>query len=297
MMYYRTQLGKIVHGDALAICKKIKSGEVDLIITSPPYALIRKKAYGNPDQAGYIDWFMPYANEFYRILKPTGSFVLNIGSAWNKGTPTKSIYQFELLICLLKINFYLAQDLYWYNTSKMPSPAEWVTIRRIRFKDAVEQVFWLSKSPYPKATNKKVLVPYSQAMEQKLKTGMNLGQRPSGHTASSHFNKRHKGAIASNLLSFANTDANSSYFQFCKQHNIKPHPARFPELLPRFFIKALTNKYDNVLDPFAGSCTTGQVAEDLKRHWVCIDNNEEYLKGACGRFLTKDDIFLATAVP
>jgi len=259
---------------------------VDLIVTSPPFGLVRKKDYGNVDADEYLAWFKPFAETFKRALKPNGSLVIDIGGSWVKGRPTRSLYHFKLLIMLCEdIGFHLAQEFYWWNPSKLPTPAEWVTVRRIRVKDAVNCIWWLSPTPYPKASNKRVLQPYSDSMLDLLKNGYKAKRRPSGHDISSKFGVDNKAAIPPNLLAIANTESNSQYLRYCAAHGIKPHPARFPEELPEYFIRMLTNVDDLVIDPFAGSCVTGQVAEKLKRRWLCIDAEEEYLKGALGRFI------------
>ncbi|NOX63304.1 MAG: site-specific DNA-methyltransferase [Chloroflexi bacterium] len=264
----------------------IADESVDLIVTSPPFGLVRKKDYGNVDADEYLAWFKPFAETFKRALKPNGSLVIDIGGSWVKGRPTRSLYHFKLLIMLCEdIGFHLAQEFYWWNPSKLPTPAEWVTVRRIRVKDAVNCIWWLSPTPYPKASNKRVLQPYSDSMLDLLKNGYKAKRRPSGHDISSKFGVDNKAAIPPNLLAIANTESNSQYLRYCAAHGIKPHPARFPEELPEYFIRMLTNVDDLVIDPFAGSCVTGQVAEKLKRRWLCIDAEEEYLKGALGRFI------------
>jgi len=180
--------------------------------------------------------------------------------------------------------FYLAQEFFWYNPAKLPTPAEWVTVRRERVKDAVDCVWWLSKDPHPKASNLKVLQPYSESMEQLLKNGYRAKARPSGHQISTKFNKRNAGAIPSNLLQIANTESNSRYLRACRQAGIKPHPARYPAGLPEFFIRLLTDEGDLVVDPFAGSNVTGEVCERLRRRWIAVDIVQEYLEGSKFRF-------------
>lgn len=281
--YYKTHYGKAYVGDTLELIKQIPDNSIDLIATSPPYGLRKKKEYGNADPEAYIKWFMPFANEFYRVLKPEGSFVLNIGGGWEKGKPTRSLYQFELLIELCK-TFNLAEEFIWYKPATLPTPAEWVTIRRIRVKDAIEYVWWLSKTPYPKADNRKVLQPYSNSMKSLLKNGYKAKLRPSGHNISTKFSTDNGGSIPPNFLSFSNTESNSHYLTMCKKQGIKPHPARFPLALPQFFIEFLTDEGDKVLDPFAGSNVTGEAAEHLKRKWLGFELNREYLKGSKFRF-------------
>jgi len=283
--FYATQYGEAYLGDALLYLRQIECDSVDLIVTSPPFALKRKKEYGNVEAKDYVQWFMKFAVEFKRILKDTGSLVIDIGGTWVKGQPTRSLYHFDLLIALCRtVKFHLAQEFYWYNPSKLPSPAEWVTVRRIRVKDAVDPIWWLSKTPHPKASNWRVLKPYSDSMKKLLENGYKAKLRPSGHDISENFSKDNKGAIPPNLLELANTDSNSAYLRECRKHGTKPHPARFPHGLPEFFIKFLTEPGDLVVDPFAGSNITGEVAERLGRRWLAFEIVEEYLQVSMFRF-------------
>jgi site-specific DNA-methyltransferase (cytosine-N4-specific) len=286
--YYSTRLGVAYLGDALNLMKRLRPNSVDLIMTSPPFALQRKKEYGNVEASGYVKWFIPFAEEFRRILKPTGSLVIHIGGSWIKKKPVKSLYHYELLITLCKdIKFYLAQDLYWFNKAKLPGPAQWVTVKRWRLKDAVDHVWWLSKTPYPKADNKKILKEYSSSMKELLRNNNYYKPnvlRPSEHKISDKFYNGHKGAIPANLLDYSNTDSRSKYILLCKKYGIKPHPARYPLGLPEFFIKFLTDRGDRVLDPFGGSYVTGEAAEKLGRKWMCFEIRPDYLRGSMLRF-------------
>jgi len=284
-LFFQTDLGKIYHADSLEIMKQLPPESVDLVMTSPPFGLIRKKEYGNVAAQKYLDWFRPFAVEIQRILKDSGSFVIDIGGAWMPGQPTRSLYHFKLVIMLCEeIGFHLAQEFYWWNPSKLPSPAEWVNVRRIRVKDAINPIWWLSKTPFPKATNRRVLQPYSESMKTLLKNGYKAKKRPSGHDISDKFSRNNRASIPPNLLAIPNTESNSYYQKYCKEHDLKIHPARFPAELPEFFIRMLTDPNDLVLDIFAGSCVTGEVCERLDRRWICIDAVEEYLKGALARF-------------
>ena len=284
--FYETKNGRMYCVDSLEFMRsEIDDGSVDLIMTSPPFGLVRKKTYGNVDAENYVSWFHPFGLEFQRILKPHGSLVIDIGGAWNHGQPTRSLYHFELLIMLCKdLGFYLAQEIFWWNPSKLPTPAEWVTVRRVRVKDAVNCVWWLSKTPWPKASNRRVLAPYSDSMKSLLKNGYKAKMRPSGHDISTKFNINNKASIPPNLLAVPNTESNSHYLRYCREKGLSQHPARFPSEVPEFFIRMLTDPKGMVFDPFAGSCVTGEVAERLKRKWICCDNVEEYLYGALGRF-------------
>ncbi|GAX35221.1 DNA-methyltransferase [Nodularia sp. NIES-3585] len=283
--YYTQNLGKAYLGDSLKLIKSIQENSINLILTSPPFALTRQKEYGNPSADKYIEWFLPFAQEFKRVLTDNGSFILDLGGAYLRGHPVRSIYQYELLVRLCKeVGFFLAQEFYHYNPARLPTPAEWVTIRRIRVKDSVNVVWWLSKTPNPKADNRKVLKPYSQSMKQLLKNGYKAKIRPSGHDISDKFQTDNQGAIPPNLLEIANTESNSAYLRRCKAEGMKPHPARFPAGFAEFFIKFLTDEGDIVLDPFAGSNTTGFVAQTWQRRWISCEINEDYVVGSLYRF-------------
>ncbi|ECR1917074.1 TPA: site-specific DNA-methyltransferase [Salmonella enterica] len=284
-IYHKTDLGKIFLGDSLDVMSTLPDSSVDLIMTSPPFGLVRKKEYGNVHSDDYLDWFKSFAIQFKRILKDSGSLVIDIGGAWNQGQPTRSLYHFKLLIMLCEeFGFNLAQEFYWWNPSKLPTPAEWVTVRRIRVKDAINTVWWLSKSPWPKASNRKVLQPYSPSMRTLLEKGYKAKKRPSGHDISEKFSIDNGAAIPPNLLAIPNTESNSSYLRYCQDEGIKSHPARYPSDLPEYFIRMLTDAGDTVIDPFGGSCMTGEVSERLGRNWICCEMVEEYLQGAVGRF-------------
>jgi site-specific DNA-methyltransferase (cytosine-N4-specific) len=285
--FHQTNLGEMIWGDSRAyLFNGAKADSVDLIMTSPPFGLVRKKSYGNEDADEYCNWFRPFAEGFKRVLKDEGSLVIDIGGAWVPGQPTRSLYHFKLLVMLVEeYGFHLCQEHYWWNPAKLPTPAEWVNVRRVRVKDAINTVWWLSKTPFPKANNRRVLAPYSKSMQDLLRNGYTAKLRPSGHDISSKFQKDNGGSVPPNLLAIANTESSSRYQEYCRENNIPIHPARFPPQLPEYFIRFLTNKGDTVLDPFGGSCMTGAVAEALGRKWVCCEMSEEYLNGALARFV------------
>jgi DNA modification methylase len=287
---YKTKLGAAYSGDALDLLALLPSHSVNAIITSPPYALHFKKAYGNPDQGDYVDWFLGFASEFRRVLRPQGSLVIEIGGAWIRGKPIRSIYHFELLVRLIHdAGFHLAEEFFWFNRARIPGPAEWVNVQRIRVKDAVTPIWWLSPSIRPAANNRRVLRPYSADMQRLLKNGYNHGKRPSGHVANK-FERDNGGAIPPNLITVAHTSSNDGYQAYCREHQLTAHPARFPRQIPEFFVKFLTRKGGLILDPFCGSNMTGYVAEKLGRRWLAFDCSPEYVSGSAGRFLSDDDI-------
>jgi site-specific DNA-methyltransferase (cytosine-N4-specific) len=280
---YLTKLGRAYCGDAIDILRRLPDESVSLALTSPPFALRRQKAYGNVSATEYVDWFWPFAEQIHRILMPDGSFVIELGSAWNPGSGTRSLYQYQLLMRLAE-QFHLAQDFYWYNPCKLPTPAEWVTIRRTRVKDAVSIIWWLSKSTEPQADNRRVLVPYSRSMKRLLKDGYKAAMRPSQHEIGPHFQRDNGGAIPPNLLTIPNTRSNDDYLHACRAAGVAIHPARFPPGLADFFIRFLTEPGQTVLDPFAGSNVTGRAAESLGRRWISIEINADYVPGSRLRF-------------
>lgn len=311
---YSTALGTAYQGDSRDLLRsdRVAPGAVDLIVTSPPFALTRKKAYGNEQEDAYIEWFLTFVKPFKRVLAPTGSLVIDLGGAYLPGRPQRSTYHFQLAVELAR-EFDLCQEFYWYNPAKLPSPAEWVNVRRMRVKDSCNLVLWLANdAANTKANNRRVLRRYSQSMEALLKNGYQYMTRPSGHDISDKFSRRNEGAIPPNLIGSAtddagldgeafeslfpnlvaisNTGSNDRYQRECKARGIKAHPARFPVGVPAFFIEFLTEPGDLVLDPFAGSNTTGEAAETLGRRWVSCDLDQEgdrvgtYVRASAFRF-------------
>jgi len=301
---YRTALGRALIGQAEDCLPLLPPGSVDLVMTSPPFALLREKEYGNLDQAAYVDWLVSFGPLVRRILKDSGSFVLDLGGAYRRGLPVRSLHNYRVLLRLCdECGFFLAQEFFWHNPAKLPSPIEWVNKRKIRAKDSVNTVWWLSKTPRPKADVRKVLTAYGARMRRLLQDPLKFCQpkvRPSGHEISLRFGQDNGGAIPSNLLQYSNTESNSLYLRLCSRFDLPAHPARFPEALPEFFIKFLTDPGDTVADIFAGSNTTGFTAERCGRKWLALELDGEYVIGSGLRFLggwTDDSIrgYLATA--
>ncbi len=286
---YKTAFGHAYCGNALTLLKEMPAESVDLVITSPPFALQRQKEYGNLMQDEYVDWLLQFTLEVKRIIKNTGSFVIDLGGAYLKGRPVRSLHNYRLLLRLCdEQGWNLAEEFFWYNPAKLPSPIEWVNKRKIRVKDAVNTIWWLSKTDFPKANVTQVLAPYSERMIKLLQDSEKYYSpkgRPSGHQISKSFANNNGGAIPSNLLQISNTESNSQYLRYCKLAGTQGHPARFPEKLPEFFIQFLTDKNDIVLDIFAGSNTTGAVAENLERRWLAFEQEKKYLATSIFRFL------------
>jgi site-specific DNA-methyltransferase (cytosine-N4-specific) len=286
---YLTHKGEMLAGDSLEILSDIDDNSIDLVMTSPPFALQRQKEYGNKEQYEYVEWLSQFAHLVHRKLKDTGSFVLDLGGAYEKGVPVRSLYNFRVPIKFCDdLGFFLAEEFFWHNPSKLPSPIEWVNKRKIRVKDSVNTVWWFSKTEWPKVNIKNVLSPYSDRMKKLLANPEKYYKpkdRPSGHSISDTFSNNNGGAIPSNLLQISNSESNSLYLRRCKLLNIKGHPARFPEKLPEFFIKMLTDENDFVVDIFGGSNTTGSVAEKFNRKWLSIDQSLEYVASSVFRLI------------
>jgi len=288
---YVTKRGSCYIGDSRKLLAELPDSSVSLVMTSPPFALQRQKAYGNLDQAEYIDWFMDFAKLVHTKLKDDGSFVVDFGGAYMKGVPTRSLYQFRVLIKMVdELGFHLAEEFYWFNPSKLPSPIEWVNKRKIRAKDSINTVWWFSKTEWPKANVSNVLAPYSDRMKKLIADPEKFytpKMRPSGHDIGSTFGKDNGGAIPSNLLQISNSESNGVYLDYCKKLELKGHPARFPAKLPEFFIRFLTEPNDIVVDIFGGSNTTGQVAETEKRNWIAFEELPDYVAASSFRFIPK----------
>lgn len=290
---YTTPLGSAFCGDSLELLKTLGEGTVNLVVTSPPFALLREKTYGNEAQDDYVEWLLKFCREVRRVLTDDGSFVLDLGGAYQRGVPSRSLYQWRVLLrCVDELQFHLAEEVYWHNPSKLPSPIEWVNKRKLRMKDSVNTVWWFSKTAWPKADITKVLVPYSERMKTLLKNPEAFYKpkvRPSGHDIGKGFGTDNGGALPSNLLQIPNTESNGIYIAACKSVGTPAHPARFPALLPQHFVRMLTVPGDLVIDIFAGSNTTGQVAEAEGRRWMSFDLSKEYVASSAFRFLAKEN--------
>ncbi|SRR5258708_308617 len=291
---YRTAEGVSILGDSAKFLKDPSvshlQGQAQLIFTSPPFPLNTKKRYGNLTGEEYLKWLAEFGSIFRQWLKPTGSLVVELGNAWEPGQPTMSTLPLKALLRLQEENnFFLCQEFICHNPARLPSPAAWVTVRRIRLKDSFTRLWWLSPVPSPKANNRRVLQEYGADMKRLLaKKQYNAGTRPSEHHISAKsFLRNNGGAISANVLTFSNTTANDAYHRYCRARSLEPHPARMPSPLAEFFIKFMTSPGDLVLDPFAGSNTTGAAAQSLRRRWISIEANSEYVAGSRGRFQMK----------
>lgn len=305
---YETDYGRYILGKCEDVLNNTNLyGKIQLILTSPPYPLNKKKKYGNMVGEEYLDWLYSLAPLFSKLLTPDGSIVIEMGNAWEKNRPVQSVLSIKALLKFLEnpeANLRLCQEFVCYNPARLPSPAQWVTINRIRAIDSFTRVWWMSKTDYPKADNRRILRPYSKSMKKLLKRGSyNSGKRPSEHVISERsFLTEHKGSISHNvleleninedvesrlpysMLSISNTRSNDYYMRRCKENSVVPHPARMPMELASFFIEFLTDEGDLVLDPFGGSNTTGYCAERAKRKWISVEASDEYVIQSLFRF-------------
>ena len=288
---YRTPRGLQLCGDSVELLARLPDRSVDLVLTSPPFALLRQKTYGNQEQDKYVEWLGRFGEAVYRVLKDSGSFVVDLGGVYQRGKPVRSLYNYRVLLDFCdRLGYELAEEFFWFNPAKLPSPIEWVNKRKIRAKDAVNTVWWFSRFAEPKADVTRVLVPYSERMKTLLKDPEKFYRpkgRPSGHDIAKTFGKENGGAIPPNLLQIANTESNSAYLRLCKMLGRDSHPARFPSALPRFFIKFLTDPGDVVVDIFSGSNTTGEAAELLDRRWLSMDLDRKYAALSAVRFMDR----------
>jgi len=300
---YSTKLGSLYCGKSDELLsspgfRKIQ-GKVQLIFTSPPFPLNTKKEYGNFTGAAYVEWLGKFAPLLTKLLKPDGSIVLEIGNAWQRGEPVMSTTVLRALLKFLdEGGLHLCQEFVCYNPARLPSPIQWVNVERSRVKDAFTRVWWMSPVTRPKADNRRVLREYSDSMKKLIRTKKyNSGPRPSEYVIGAHsFATDNGGAIPpnvigadelpslTNILKGTNTRSSDQYQLFCRDNRVPLHPARMPSELAEFFIKFLTEEKDLVLDPFAGSNTTGSVAENLGRRWLSFESKFAYAASSLSRF-------------
>lgn len=300
---YETKLGAAFCGDSLKLLEtkrlRKRRGDIQMVFTSPPFPLNTKKKYGNLQGEEYLEWIAQFAPALKEMVTNDGSIVIEIGNAWEPGRPVMSTLVLRAFLRFLEeANLNLCQEFIWYNPARLPSPVQWVNVERIRVKDAFTRIWWMSPSDRPKADNRRVLREYSDSMKKLIKTGKyNAGRRPSEHyIGKESFKTNNNGAIPPNvingdlapslgtLLKGTNTRNVDNYQLFCREKEVSQHPARMPPDLVEFFVRFLTDVGDTIFDPFAGSNTTGSVAERLGRKWLSCEANWEYATSSISRF-------------
>jgi DNA modification methylase len=266
----KTFTAEIIHGDCLNVLADCPDNTFDLIVTSPPYADKRKNTYGGVAPDKYVEWFLPRSKEFLRVLKPTGTFILNIKEKAENGE--RHTFVLELILALRKQGWLWTEEFIWHK--KNCYPGKWPN----RFRDAWERCLQFNKTRHFKMNQEAVMVPMGDWADTRLKSlGKNDVVRFDSQVASG-FGKNianwigREKAYPSNVLHLATECGNKS------------HSAAYPEALPEWFIKLFTDEGDLVLDPFVGSGTTCAVAQKLRRNSVGVEILAEY----CG--LAKEEI-------
>ncbi|GAB4201432.1 MAG: site-specific DNA-methyltransferase [Bacteroidia bacterium] len=259
MKEVRTQ---IFLGDCEDVLKDFESNSIDLIFTSPPYADRRQQTYGGIKPEEYVQWFLPKSEQFLRILKPEGTFVLNIKEKAENGE--RHTYVLDLILALRKQGWLWTEEFIWHK--KNCYPGKWPN----RFRDAWERLLQFNKSKRFKMFQESVMVPVGNWAEGRLK---NLSENDT-----KRFESRSKSGFGKNISNWLNRDKvyPTNVLHLSTECSNKKHSAVFPESLPEWFIKLFTEKGDTVLDPFMGSGTTLRVARRLGRNSIGIDIVPEY---------------------
>ncbi len=257
----QTVYNKIVNGDSLDVLKTLDNNQVDLIVTSPPYANQRKSDYGGISHSQYVEWFLPISEQLLRVLKPTGSFILNIKE--NVVDGERSTYVYELVIALRKQGWLWTEEYLWNKTTS--TPGYWPN----RLRDSWEHLYHFTKNKKFSMYQESVKIPASEATVKRMQhLGPNDLVRRESVTNSGFgvniSNCHNDMVLPSNVLTLSTVT-----------HN-KQHSASFPDSLPTFFIKLFTQPGDVVLDPFSGSGTVGVVSKQLKREYILIEKCEKY---------------------
>lgn len=293
MLMYTTEYGEYHYGDTLDLLNHIDDGSVQLLLTSPPFPQVKERNdYLNPNPNTYVDWLLNIVKQYLSKLTKTGSIVIELGHVYNHRQPTLNIYNYEFIYRAVKeLNLHLCFQFFFYNPSSLPSPTAYCNRMRIRPKNSVSLMPWLSLTPKPYADTNSVLKPYSKKFKKLLKLDQITAidhNTPSGHYIHNDTWKNNGGSIPTNLLSIPNSDSCDKYLKVCRSLNLKPHSARMPKKLVEFFVKSLTSEQDLVVDPFGGSNTTGFVAQSLNRRWTTIDNNKHFIGTSLFRFIDND---------
>lgn len=262
---------KVVAGDCEEILRLVPDNSVDLIVTSPPYADQRSATYGGIKPDNYVQWFLPKADQFYRVLKPTGSFILNIKERVVEGE--RHTYVIELILEMRRRGWLWTEEYMWHK--KNSHPGKWPN----RFRDNWERLLHFTKTKKFSMYQENVMVPVGDWAQDRLKNLSETDKRRDNSKVGSGFGKNISNWVGrdmvfpSNVLHMATECYNQS------------HSAAFPVALPEWFIKLFTKPGDLVLDPFNGAGTTCVAAKRLGRDFLGIDLNDDYCKIAIDRII------------
>lgn len=257
---------KILLGDSREVLKTLEDNSVDLIITSPPYADRRKNTYGGIAPEQYVEWFLPISGQLLRVLKPTGTFILNIKEKTDKGE--RSTYVLELILALRNQGWLWTEEFIWHK--KNCYPGKWPN----RFRDAWERLLQFNKTRNFNMYQEMVMVPVGDWANGRLKHLSETDKIRDNSKSGSGFGKNISNWLNRNMVYPTNV------VQFATVCNNRNHSAAFPAELPEWFINLFTKKYDWVLDPFLGSGTTMEVARRMERHSIGIEIMPEYVEMA-----------------
>jgi site-specific DNA-methyltransferase (adenine-specific) len=249
-------------GDCKEVIKKIRDNSIDLVFTSPPYADQRKSTYGGIHPDKYVEWFLPLSEELLRVLKPTGTFVLNIKEKVTDGE--RSTYVMELILAMRKQGWIWTEEFIWHK--KNSYPGKWPN----RFRDSWERLLQFNKNKKFTMYQDEVMVPMGDWAKSRLRKLSDTDKRRDNSKVGSGFGK--------NISNWVDRDKAypSNVLHLATECSNKKHSAAFPEELPEWFIKLFTKPGDVVLDPFMGSGTTNMVAQRMKRNSIGIEIMEEY---------------------
>lgn len=270
---------KILLGDSREILKEIDDNLVDLIVTSPPYADRRKNTYGGINTEEYVEWFLPVSEQLLRVLKPTGTFILNIKEKAEDGE--RSTYVLELILALRKQGWLWTEEFIWHK--KNSYPGKWPN----RFRDSWERVLQFNKARDFNMYQDAVMVPIGNWADGRLKNLSKTDKIRDNSKSGSGFGKN-----ISNWLERSMVYPNN-VLQFATVCNNKNHSAAFPEELPEWFIKLFTKANDWILDPFLGSGTTSEVAQRMGRNSIGIDIMSEYVEMAKEKVVQKESLLFS----
>jgi len=273
---------KILLGNSKEVLKTIEDNSIDLIVTSPPYADRRKKTYGGVDPKNYVEWFLPISEQLLRVLKSTGTFILNIKEKAESGE--RSIYVLELILALRKQGWIWTEEFIWHK--KNCYPGKWPN----RFRDSWERILQFNKTRNFNMYQEEVMVPIGNWANERLKKLSEIDKTRDTSKSGSGFGKN-----ISNWLN-RNKVYPTNVLQFATVCNNKDHSATFPAELPEWFVKLFTKKNDWVLDPFLGSGTTSEVAQKMERNSIGIEIIPEYVEMAKKKITQKEHIVLTNKI-
>jgi len=265
---------KILLGDSREALKTLNDNTIDLIVTSPPYADRRKNTYGGISPKEYVSWFLPISEQLLRVLKPTGTFILNIKEKAENGE--RDVYVLELIVSLRKQGWLWTEEFIWHK--KNCYPGKWPN----RFRDAWERILQFNKTHNFNMYQDAVMVPVGNWANGRLKNLSETDKIRDNSKSGSGFGKNISNWLKRSMVYPTNV------LQFATVCNNKNHSAVFPEELPEWFIKLFTKENDWVLDPFLGSGTTSEVAQRMRRNSIGIEIIPEYVEMAKAKVMQKE---------